>query len=113
MLTVKTSRGPINMRLEDPEGVLNRGYDLLVEPEMLGVTETARKRMERGGKGLGARNNTILATSSGLMAEATTSLNRPRVTGSSWQRFFLRILPTVVRNSARKAAKGIVARWSA
>ncbi len=104
-----------NMRLEDPKRVLDRGYDLLVEPEMQRVTESARKRWERPnqGGGLGAKNNSVMVRSEPLSVTATTTLNWPRETGASWQRYFQIVTPRIVQAAVRKATKAIVERWSA
>lgn len=75
--------------------------------------DSAVKRALRGGKGLGAQRNPIVASGVGLMRTVRTPLHRPRTTGASWSRFQFRVLPNILRNVINKRKRQIEQQWSA
>ena len=72
------------------------------------VLEKVGKRMERGGKGLGAKRNIVSRETSGLVMEVDTTKHRPRTKGKAWARKNVGIAKSMARRVLRKAAKRIV-----
>lgn len=85
--------------------------DFLVQPEIDDAFASFGKRMERGGKGLGAQRNTIAIQQSALAVSARTTLNSPRMTGASWSRKNIAIIKAMASSVFRKAAERMKARF--
>lgn len=87
-------------------------WDVLVQPEMELARDTITQRIQRGGKGLGAQVNQLTVAPEGLGATVTSTLNYPRVKGTSWGRYFERTIPTVANRAVAKAISRMEARWA-
>jgi hypothetical protein len=89
-------------------------YHLLEEPEVATGMETIAQRFKRGGRGLGARNNTVnFARTSLSNVHVRTTLNHPRQTGAAWLRKQIAIFNSMAPRVARSVIKKINARWAA
>lgn len=88
-------------------------WDVLAQPELGGALETFGKRMERQGKGLGARRNTITRETQPLGARAESTLTYPRTTGVAWQRKQERVIKAMSPRVLSKMVKRIEERWAA
>lgn len=97
--------------LNEVEQKLDEAY--LLQPELDAALETFAKRMQRGGKGLGARRNTVSANVQSFGAEAVSSLNNPRTTGGAWGAKNQRILSNMAPRVFRKMTQRIEERWAA
>lgn len=95
--------------LEDLERKLDGKF--LVQPEIADAMETFGKRMQRGGKGLGAQRNTIAIQREALGVRAQTTLNNPRQTGMTWARKNIAIIKAMANSVFRKAAERMRARF--
>lgn len=92
------------------------GGTVLKEPELQQGMQTIAKRFERGGKGMGARNNTVTSSrydsAASLRYDVATTLRSPRRKGSAWVRkqtaIFRAMSPRVIRSVIKK----IQARWA-
>jgi hypothetical protein len=66
-------------------------------------------RLARGGKGIGARRNTITQDRQGLTLEATSTLRPPRTKGKAWLRknegVVRGMAPRVLRATAKRIAE--------
>lgn len=87
-------------------------WDVLVQPEMELARDTITQRIQRGGKGLGAQRNTLTVAPEPLGATVTTTLNYPRVKGTTWGRYFERTIPMVANRAIAKAISRMEARWA-
>ncbi len=85
----------------------------LYEPAIAEVVEKVGKRMERGGKGLGAKSNTITREPQRLSATVSTTLNNPRQTGAAWERKQRAIARAMAPRVLRSAQRKIIKAWSA
>lgn len=66
-------------------------------------------RMERGGKGLGSKRNTVTQAPDGdLQARVSSTRIYPRTKGTSWQRKNIAIAKAMSGRVLRKAAERIV-----
>ena len=75
------------------------------------VEETLKKideRVQRQGKGLGARRNVIDRKLTGLELTVDTTKIRPRTKGTAWQRKNVSIIKAMAPRVARKTALRIV-----
>ena len=88
-------------------------WDVLLQPEFDGALETFGKRMERQGKGLGAKRNTITRETQPLGARAQSTLNYPRTTGVAWQRKQEAVMKSMAPRVLNKMVKRIEERWAA
>ncbi len=85
----------------------------LVQPEIEPALDSGANRAMRGGKGIGAQRNTISVAAQPLSRTIASTLNAPRVKGTSWRMSNLRrFLPPVIRNALNKAARNIRVRWA-
>lgn len=90
------------------------GWDVLVQPEMDDVLESARKRVvDRPGKGLGARVNSLTPEVRTLGMTVETTLVWPRTKGTSWGNTNVRVLRSVIARAMEKAIGRMTARWAA
>ncbi len=85
----------------------------LVQPEMGPAVETFSKRIQRGGKGLGAKRNPIAATLHPFGADLETPLSNPRNTGNEWTRKNRDIVYRMGPRVFGKMVKRIEERWAA
>ena len=85
----------------------------LYEPAIQEVIEKVSKRMERGGKGLGAKRNTITREVRPLSATVTTTLSNPRQTGKAWENKQRAIAKAMAPRVLRSAQRKIIKAWSA
>lgn len=90
----------------------NLDAEVLVQPEIDDARDTIVTRIQRGGKGLGAKRNTLSAATLPLSARVTTSLIYPRTTGTSWQRKNEAIVKAMGPRVVNKMVKRIEARWA-
>ena len=88
-------------------------WDVLAQPEFDGALETFGKRMERQGKGLGAKRNSIRRETQTLGARAESTLNYPRTTGVSWQGKQEAVIKSMAPRVLNKMVKRIEERWAA
>ena len=72
------------------------------------VLEKIGQRMERGGKGLGARRNVVSHRIAGLAMEVETTRRFPRTRGAAWARKNVGIVRGMAPNVLRKTALRIV-----
>lgn len=88
------------------------GYPFLVDPAVNEGLGTIGTRVERGGKGLGARRNLIqrVPLSEGL--KMTSTRIYPRTRGTSWLNKNVRVIRAMFPNVLRKAAQRIEQRWA-
>lgn len=104
------------LKLENIEQVLARlDFDVLAQPEMEGARDTIVKRIMRGGKGKGAKKNTLTATvTSGLLgATVRSTLSHPRTRGTAWGRYQEKVVGGIVaKNAVKKAVQRIEQRWA-
>lgn len=100
--------GPnITVRLRGPlfDGKVKGSVERAIIDESL---EKIGLRTERGGKGKGAKRNTIRRDRDGLTMTVHSSLNWPRTKGTSWQRKNEAIVRAMARRVLRKTAERIV-----
>ena len=88
-------------------------WDVLAQPEFDGALETFGKRMERQGKGLGAKRNSIRRETQPLGARAESTLIWPRTTGVSWQNKQEAVLKSMAPRVLNKMVRRIEERWAA
>ena len=88
-------------------------WDVLAQPEFDGALETFGKRMERQGKGLGAKRNSIRRETQPLGALAESTLIWPRTTGVSWQNKQEAVLKSMAPRVLNKMVRRIEERWAA
>lgn len=88
------------------------GYSVLMAEPMQEAVVTFTDRFQRGGKGAGARNNTIEAEIHETGARVTSTLNAPRQTGVSWERKNEAIFKGMAARVTRKAIERIEAQWA-
>lgn len=88
-------------------------WDVLVQPEMETARDTIVKRILRQGKGLGAKKNTLAATTRPFGATVVSTLNYPRTKGIAWGRKNEVVVPAMAPNVLRKMVRRIQERWSA
>lgn len=70
--------------------------------------EKIGQRMERGGKGLGARRNIVSRRTAGLEMEVDTTKRRPRTKGTAWARKNMGIVRGMAPHVLRKTALRII-----
>lgn len=87
-------------------------WDVLAQPEFDGALETFGKRMERQGKGLGAKRNSIRRETQPLGARAESTLNYPRTSGVAWQRKQEAVIKAMAPRVLNKMVKRIEERWA-
>ncbi len=95
MTVAVTLKGPL----------FEKKIDAVVEKAI--VEEALKKvdeRVQRGGKGLGARRNIVSRKLTGLELTVDTTKIRPRTKGTSWQKKNLQIIKRMVPNVVRKTA---------
>lgn len=90
----------------------NFDFDVLVQPEVEDARDTILARVQRGGKGLGAKRNTLLATTRPLGATVQSTRNFPRTKGTSWGSTNEAIVRSMAPNVLRKMVQRIGARWA-
>jgi hypothetical protein len=88
------------------------GWDMLVQPEIMGAMNTILARIQRGGSGLGAQRNTLLVEAQPLAATVTSTLHNPRQKGTTWGRKNEAIVRAMAQAVFRKAIGLIQARWA-
>ena len=77
------------------------------------AVEKITARMERGGKGLGARRNVVTTRRlDPLTGEASSTLHRPRTKGTAWTRKNVAIAKAMAPRVLRKAALRITSELS-
>ena len=86
--------------------------DVLAQPEFDAALATFQKRIERPSKGLGAKRNTLAATTQPLSIATTSTLVYPRTTGEAWARKMQSAITAMAPNVVRKAVRNIEARWA-
>ena len=87
--------------------------DFLAQPELDAALNSFDKRLNRQGKGVGAQRNQISVDRQPIGLTATSTLNYPRTTGSSWQRKNERILGAMAPRVFAKMGRRIEERWAA
>lgn len=94
----------INVRLRG--GIFTKNIPKVVEDAI--VSEILRKvdeRTQRQGRGLGARNNSIMSEARSPLALAVSSTrNYPRTRGTAWQRKNIGIVRAMAPRVGKKAA---------
>jgi len=60
-----------------------------------------------GGSGIGVKRNTVSRQPDGLQLTVSSTLNRPRVKGTAWQRKNIGIIKAMAPRVVRKAAERI------
>ena len=88
-------------------------FEVLAQPEMEIARDTILGRINRQGKGLGAKRNQLTPTVQGLGATVETTLNFPRTKGTSWGKKNERVVAAMASNVMKKAVQRIEARWAA
>ena len=88
-------------------------WDVLLQPEIEPALETIGKRMERQGKGLGAKRNSLTRETRPLGARVRSSLNPPRTTGQSWQEKNEAVVKSMAPRVLAKMVKRVEERWAA
>ena len=88
-------------------------WDVLLQPEIEPALETIGKRMERQGKGLGAKRNSLTRETQPLGARVRSSLNPPRTTGQSWQEKNEAVVKSMAPRVLAKMVKRVEERWAA
>lgn len=88
------------------------GYPFLVDPGVQEGLGTVAARIERGGRGLGARNNLISRQPLSQGLKMSSTLNAPRRTGHAWLNKNISIVRAMLPRVLRKAAQHIEQRWS-
>lgn len=78
--------GSISITIRNPHLLAAIMRPEIYRPAAQRAIEKIGVRMERGGKGLGARNNTVVSKPGTLSATVTSTLHNPRQKGTSWQR---------------------------
>lgn len=90
------------------------GEDIVKQPEIHGALATVTARATRGGKGLGVRNNSLSAQTSGALSVVTSTLHHPRTSGRKWGTYQEKVVKGIVaRKAFAKALNDIAARWAA
>lgn len=87
--------------------------DFLVQPELEHARDTIVERVERQGRGLGAKRNSLSTVKEPLGAKVTSTLNHPRTKGTSWGRKNESIFKSMSGRVVKKAIERIESRWSA
>ena len=95
------------------ELVAKTEWDVLAQPEIGPAIETFVKRIERGGKGLGAKRNSLTREVHTLGARVESTLIPPRVIGVSWQRKNEGIVRSMAPRVFGKMVTRIEERWAA
>lgn len=95
-----------------PEVERKLGFAVLAEPALLTMRPSVDERVRRGGKGMGAKRNQIMTEPKELGGRFMTTLNYPRTTGSSWQKYNVRVIRRIWGNIMRKVIKQIEATWA-
>ena len=88
------------------------GWDPMVQPEMDLALDTFKKRILRGGPGLGAKRNTLTPTQKPLQLNVETTRINPRTKGISWQRKNTSITRSMSGRVMKKAIQRMQARWT-
>ena len=96
--------------LKEVERKLDTSF--LLTPNINAVRDSVVKRIQRQGKGMGGKAITLAADVYDRGARITTTLNKPRQTGSSWQRYNQQHAGAVARNSANKQVREIEKQWA-
>ncbi|MGE0057006.1 MAG: hypothetical protein AB7P33_09845 [Dehalococcoidia bacterium] len=89
------------------------GGSVLYEDETEAGLDTIEKRMLRGGKGLGAKRNTVSSERLVLSRRVQSTDNWPRVTGRSWRDKQVALFKAMSPRVARSIIKKINQRWAA
>lgn len=90
-------------------GLFSKNIERLVQKQIdHEILTKIDQRVQRGGKGLGARRNTITGERQGFYALTMTSTRVfPRTKGTSWQRKNIAIIKSMAPRVARATAKRI------
>jgi len=88
------------------------GMAVLVDPAMHEALETIGARLERQGKGLGARRNVVTREAHSMGARIVSTLKSPRQTGGSWVRKNEAIFNAMSGRVVGAAIRRIEARWA-
>lgn len=86
--------------------------EFLAQPELERARDTFVARIQRGGKGLGARRNVLSATRRPLGATVTSTRIFPRTKGTRWGAKNERIVAAMAPAVMRAAVRRIEARWA-
>ena len=104
----------LNIRLVGLDEIQRKlGFDALLTPEFKLALESFEKRFKRGGKGVGAKRNTLSSEIKPLSVEVETTLHYPRMKGSSWGDKNWKIAKGMSPRVLRKMIKRIKERWAA
>lgn len=89
------------------------GGSVLYEDETEAGLDTIHNRFLRGGKGRGAKANTLSSERLVLSRRVTSTKNWPRTTGSSWRNFQIGVFKAMSPRVVRSIIKKINARFAA
>lgn len=89
------------------------GFDVLVQPEVNDARDTIVKRIERGGRKMGAKRNTLTASTRPLGATVVTTLSNPRQSGKAWGKYNTLVVVKMGPHVLRKMVKRIRERFAA
>lgn len=103
-----------NITFKNPELIKAITRPEIYEPSVTRLIGNIAKRVERGGKGLGARNNIVTSSSGHLGAEVRSTRHNPRRSGSAWRSKNVGIAVGVARRGFEsEVKKEIEAAWRA
>ena len=98
----------VSVRLRGP--LFTKRITPLVEAAILSeALEKIGERMERGGKGLGAKRNVVTLRRNALTLEAASTLRRPRTKGTAWTRKNVGIVRAMAPRVLNAVARRVVA----
>jgi len=105
---------PIEISVKVHGGLFSKDVKRAVREAMYQeALEKIGTRMERGGKGLGAKRNTVTHMPDGdLQMRVSSTRIWPRTKGTSWQRKNIGIVRAMAPRVLRKAAERIVMEMS-
>lgn len=86
----------------------------LTDPAMNEVLDKVGKRMQRKGKGLGSKRNTVTVETPGRLTRSVeTTLISPRTVGSAWDKYNRRAAQAMAPRVMRAAMRRIKKEWAA